>query len=58
MQELITVQQMADELGVSAQTVMAWLRRGDLPESATRKIGKFWYISRPEFMAWFKTREG
>lgn len=55
-QGLVRASVLAEEMKITTGTIMAWIRRGELPESAVKKIGKFWYVSRPQFMAWFEDR--
>jgi excisionase family DNA binding protein len=53
--ELLTTRRVADELHVSTETVLRWIRRGDLP--ALRLPGSSIRVRRDQLEAWLADRQ-
>ena len=52
---LLTAREIAERLGVSTETVLRWVRRGDVP--AIKLPGGAIRFAADEFDAWLKARE-
>lgn len=52
---LLTARQVADQLGLTAETVLRWTRRGDLP--GIRLPGGAWRYRESDFDRWLVERE-
>jgi len=53
---LLTLEQLADELGRSPRTIERWLTRREGPVGAKIKIGRAVYFDRSAVLAWIASR--
>ena len=53
--DLMTVSDVCEVTGLSAQTIRARLNQGELPGF---RIGHTWYVSKPAFVAFVERRQG
>lgn len=52
---LITIKDLAKELGKPESTVRTWKRRGDIPLSCFKEIGGTVFVRTEEFKKWIDT---